>query len=293
VVVRSGQELTLSNLRHQTCSSAVTPFTGTLTNKVSFKQTGKSKSPTSSTAFNNITLSLPQRPSAGWIGGAGPVTLETLLQMYVSTESVHGGVAESGIPAALVKQLTFARLPDCLCFHIQRTAFENGISFKRSDSVLFPTILNMDNYAYNRQMSKMKAIKSTASVAGSTVATPAAASETPDCTESSCVSWMLSPDDGSIPPLTLDSSGGSFNNNYALRAVVVHLGGIDSGHYVTYRREPQCPVSDHKEQRQWFYSSDSLIKEVTVEDVLKTNPYMLFYEKIHPATTQPLTGSEI
>ena len=38
----------------------------------------------------------------------------------------------------LVKQLTFARLPECICFHIQRTAFEKGIPRKRNDPVLFP-----------------------------------------------------------------------------------------------------------------------------------------------------------
>jgi len=309
VVVRSGAELSLSNVRRQTAMlpiSSLTPFTGTLTNKVSFKQTGKSKSPTSSTVFNNITLSLPQQiGNSCWSGtnAAAPVTLETLLQMFVSTESVHGScnstttsaaAADSSVkPAAavadLVKQLTFARLPDCLCFHIQRTAFENGVSFKRSDSVLFPTILNMDNYAYNRQLAKLKAVKSAAASGGggSCATTPAAAAaETPLGDDASLTSWMTTPDDGSIPGFSTAMDSCSFNNNYALRAVVVHLGGIDSGHYVTYRREPVCPVtssmtSSERQPRRWFYTSDALVKEVSVEDVLKTNPYMLFYEKIH------------
>ena len=243
VVVRSGTEMSLYNVKKMlSSSSSVTPFTGTLTNKITIKQTGKSKSPTTSTAFNNITLSLPTMPDP-----SVPVTLETLLQMFVSMESVESG--------ELVKQLTFARLPECLCFHVQRTAFSNGASFKRNDVVLFPSILNMDQYAYNRQISKQKAIHSASN------ATP--------------IEDLLSPDDSaSLPSLAFDPD--CYTNNYGLRAVVVHLGGIDSGHYVTYRRE--SPIENHL---QWYYTSDALIQEVLLEDVLKSNPYMLFYEKIH------------
>ena len=61
VFVRSGEELSMENVIKQTklASSSATPFTGTLTNKLSFRGSGKCKSPTSSTIFNNITLSLP------------------------------------------------------------------------------------------------------------------------------------------------------------------------------------------------------------------------------------------
>ena len=61
VFVRSGEELSMENVIKQTklASSTATPFTGTLTNKLSFRGSGKCKSPTSSTLFNNITLSLP------------------------------------------------------------------------------------------------------------------------------------------------------------------------------------------------------------------------------------------
>ena len=74
-----------------------------------------------------------------------------------------------------------------------------------------------------------------------------------------------------------------------MRAVVVHMGGIDSGHFVTYRREPACPLADldqaASKRKAWFYTSDSVVREVSVEEVLKSNPYMLFYEKIHPEVT--------
>jgi len=212
--------------------------------------------------------------------------LETLLTMFVSLESVSSSSkAES---ESLVKQLTFAKLPECLALHIQRTAYENGFPVKRNDQVLFPTILNMDNYAYNRQLAKRKAIARSASVTSPT--------DSEWDGGGSCLSSLItSPTDGDAASVTsfssLSHAESAFTNNYTLRAVVVHMGGIDSGHFVTYRREPVCPVdsgsSDSSGKRKsWFYTSDSVVRSASVEEVLKSNPYMLFYEKIHPESPE-------
>jgi len=64
-------------------------------------------------------------------------------------------------------------------------------------------------------------------------------------------------------------------NTYSLRAVVVHMGGIASGHYVTYRKGPLSSRSSHK----WFYTSDTLVKQVSYNEVSRASAYMLFYEK--------------
>ena len=314
VFVRSGEELSIESLMKQTrlAVASSTPFTGTLTNKVSFRCTGKCKSPTSSTIFNNITLNLPNPNVEGslntysWVSGvtAAPVTLETLLHMFVSVEAVSSATAANNQESTtesndrnginvnkendakdLVKQLTFARLPECICFHIQRTAFENGIPRKRNDPVLFPPFLNMDNYAYNRQISKTKMLKQVSSNEFSQQESEICAQSPLDAGAlSHASSNFLSPeDDNSLMTSSISSnlsniSKHSFNNNYDLRAVVVHLGAIDSGHYVTYRREPETS-SDVSSNPKWFYTSDSLVREVTIDEVLNTNPYMLFYER--------------
>ena len=330
VFVRSGQELSMENVLKQTrLPASSTPFTGTITNKLSFRGTGKCKSPTSSTMFNNITLSLPLSNSEGvsntysWVSGvtAAPVTLETLLQMFVSVEAVSSVSSSNNTESAtdnsslastknsndnntndnknhsrdLVKQLTFARLPECICFHIQRTAFEKGIPRKRNDPVLFPAILNMDNYVYNRQISKKKMLEKLSTNASSKnlneevtpgnycTQTPVSL-ETPSCASSN---WFLSPGDednslmiSSISSTMSDICNYSTNNSYNLRAVVVHIGAIDSGHYVTYRREADISNSSNDTVKQrWFYTSDSVVREVTLDEVLNTNPYMLFYER--------------
>ena len=60
---------------------------------------------------------------------------------------------------------------------------------------------------------------------------------------------------------------------YQLRAVVVHLGAVDSGHFVTYRMN-----SDTKSYK-WVYTSDSFVRSAKIDEVLNSCPYMLFYER--------------
>jgi len=61
---------------------------------------------------------------------------------------------------------------------------------------------------------------------------------------------------------------------YRLVAVVEHIGGVYSGHYVTYRHLPGAKHS------QWVYTSDTSVYNATVQEVLRANAYMLFYRRI-------------
>jgi len=54
---------------------------------------------------------------------------------------------------------------------------------------------------------------------------------------------------------------------YDLLSVVVHVGEIDTGHYVTY-----CRVGD-----QWFAFNDHKVELAQKSDVLNSRPYLLFY----------------
>src|SRR5205814_2292248 len=96
------------------------------------------------------------------------------------------------------------------------------------------------------------------------------------------------------------------STKYRLYGVVVHLGSLYNGHYIAYvlsgsiRNEgEQFGMSDyfntdmnsrirdferqkHKtgDQRQWIYCSDSSVKAATVEEVLNSGAYLLFYERV-------------
>ena len=67
-------------------------------------------------------------------------------------------------------------------------------------------------------------------------------------------------------------------DSYKLTAVVVHLGDVFSGHFVTYRRAP----SDNGQRfpERWLYTSDSLVKKAAIGEVLAADAYMLFYDRI-------------
>uniref|UniRef100_A0A0K2U5H2 ubiquitinyl hydrolase 1 n=2 Tax=Lepeophtheirus salmonis TaxID=72036 RepID=A0A0K2U5H2_LEPSM len=79
----------------------------------------------------------------------------------------------------------------------------------------------------------------------------------------------------SMPPestVGLGSPSAEFKSKslYILKAVIQHSGAINSGHYVTYRVN---------QTGRWFFTSDLFVEEVEFQNVLESNPYMLFYEK--------------
>jgi len=231
VYSKLGEELPSSLVSSLTKPKCQTPFTGLLTSKLSYV-TGISKSPVSYSTFNNITLNLPRQ-------GLGTVTLDTLLQMFVSQESIEAVDKQNN----LVKQITFGKLPECLCFHIQRTGFTGGQPYKRHDYVEFPVLLNMDRFTHANQQLKQRNLQSFSS--------------------------------NSYGPSSLPSMSSSTMSLYSLKAVVVHMGGIQSGHYITYRKGPM----GSKTNSRWFYTSDTLVKQVPFSEVARAPAYMLFYER--------------
>ena len=84
------------------------PFTGTTMTCVNQNQ--KQRSPTKSLTFNNITLYLPSMEER-LVQNYGDISLESLLDSFVRLEKVD----------EVTKQQSFAKLPTCLCLHIQRT----------------------------------------------------------------------------------------------------------------------------------------------------------------------------
>ena len=72
-------------------------------------------------------------------------------------------------------------------------------------------------------------------------------------------------------PVNLDMSPYSKDYNcwYELNAVVLHKGKLDSGHYSMYTK--------HNER--WFHFDDHKVECVSIEDVLNTKAYLLFYSR--------------
>ncbi len=277
----SDLELSADNIWRQVAARAsrrtATPFGGTLASKVtavaatangdgpSSSGGPEKKSPVSSTPFNTISLSLPrvsvspflramQEPSAA-------VTLETLLQIFVSKESVDGGKC--------VKQLTFGRLPRCLCLHIHRTAYDRGAVTKRADAVILPQFLNMDLFSYTGQAFKDRLLSGENLMAAD--------------------GKNMEGEDNSFSSLPRRGPRATY---YRLCSVIVHLGGdSNGGHYVTYRRvrqkerrasdedAPSFASSVAEGVERWYMVSDQRVEEVDVGTVLRSQAYAVFYEK--------------
>nr|XP_023024501.1 ubiquitin carboxyl-terminal hydrolase 30 homolog [Leptinotarsa decemlineata] len=235
------------------------PFTGTLTSQLRCTECGF-KSAVRYDKFESLSLALPS--GAGDLGW-GRHKLHQLLTNFVTPEVVQDVQCEGcnkgrdpARPPVLSRQikiLNFGKLPMCLCIHISRNTWQPGGISKRQDYVQFPMRLSMSAYTFIQVHYQRKLPNSTytsTSEGGSPLS-----SNTPSY-------WAGN---------SLGDMANEFRNVYQLAAVVVHAGDAHSGHFITYRR-------GHHNSR-WYYTSDVEIREVSIDEVLQSTAYMLFYEK--------------
>ncbi|KAG8049731.1 hypothetical protein GUJ93_ZPchr0009g370 [Zizania palustris] len=72
------------------------------------------------------------------------------------------------------------------------------------------------------------------------------------------------------------------STTYRLVGVVEHLGTMSAGHYVAYVRTGKIGGLQQRssDSKSWFYASDAQIREASLEEVLKCEAYILFYERV-------------
>ena len=96
------------------------------------------------------------------------------------------------------------------------------------------------------------------------------------------------------PPELFKSAHSDFA--YKLAAVINHLGDINSGHFTAYRKGIHAGVEQEEEVegnsceeakrggahlgRKWWLTSDSHVQRVSTDQVLSSEAYMLFYERL-------------
>ncbi|TPX55921.1 hypothetical protein PhCBS80983_g04927 [Powellomyces hirtus] len=80
------------------------------------------------------------------------------------------------------------------------------------------------------------------------------------------------------------------DGKYRLYGVVVHGGGLFSGHYVAYVRvggtEGKASDADEEVESEWAYCSDTHVRPSSWEEVSKAQAYILMYERL-PTAPEP------
>ncbi|CEP17847.1 hypothetical protein [Parasitella parasitica] len=154
------------------------------------------------------------------------------------------------------KHVMLAKPPKILCLHISRSAFlSTGAIYKNTCQILFPEYLDVSPFSTNGVLHTQP----------------------------------------TIPISTLNENGADKGFYYRLMSVVVHYGSHSFGHFVAFKRRiyaDQCKcyqcagvdlsakekAEDWKCQNSWYRISDSKVDECSIEDVKRSNPYMLLYE---------------
>ncbi|XP_034239805.1 ubiquitin carboxyl-terminal hydrolase 30 homolog isoform X2 [Thrips palmi] len=235
------------------------PFRGTLTSQLKCTECGF-KSALRFDKFDTLSLHLPS------VRGLR-LTLQMLLDNFVRTETVKDVTCtncskgqEKPVQTTAMKTLNFGKLPKCLCLHIVRTTWnKDGSAWKRDDFVDFPEFLIMDNYTHSQVQRNARKMVNTLD-----------SDKTKDVP-------LKFPSNGSshVPPQQTESAAPRARHMYRLKAVVVHTGDVNSGHFVTYRKGPINSLIRHR----WFFTSDMVVRRATMCDALLSNAYMLFYER--------------
>jgi len=213
--------------------------------------------------FYSVSLALPNIPVLGL-----PLLIQDCLDKFISSELIHGVkcdiCSKSGSTSTFLKSLTFAKLPQLLCFHIHRLVWlSNGTTLKRTEHILAPEYLNMGKYVYSNQISKYTSLFNPLN-------TKLDRNASLSNYQNMAFDSNLAPK-SALKPIRTSSS----KYRFRLCATIVHLGDSTSGHFVTYRRG-NCENEDI-----WFYASDTIIRQVTIEEVLSKPAYMLFYERVN------------
>lgn len=228
-------------------SQVAHPFQGAMGAQIVCNGCG-SKSAVRYDKFDSVTLNLPPQRRSG-------LSLGHLLSEYITSEDLSDVKCDSCNETTMhTKSVTFAKLPACLCVHIARTVWlPTGQVCKRQDYVHFPESLSMAPYSFVQPHLNSQA-------------------GTPWGSTMSLYSSSLPMNGGGVGGG--EGFGAMFPKNlYRLLAVVVHSGEANSGHFVTYRR------GSLRNAHRWFYTSDTIVREVSIDEVLSVPAYLLFYDR--------------
>ncbi|XP_068845670.1 ubiquitin carboxyl-terminal hydrolase 30 isoform X1 [Capricornis sumatraensis] len=280
------------------------PFHGRLTSNMVCKHC-EHQSPVRFDTFDSLSLSIP---AATW---GHPLTLDHCLHHFISSESVRDVVCDNCTKieakgtlngekvehqrTTFVKQLKLGKLPQCLCIHLQRLSWSSqGTPLKRHEHVQFGEFLMMDIYKYHLLGHKPghrgpKRCEKAGPVlelqdgpaASKSVCNHPGGPKTQIFMNGACSPSLLPALPTPMPfPLPAVPDYSSSTYLFQLMAVVVHHGDMHSGHFVTYRRSPPSAKNPVSASSQWLWVSDDTVRKASLQEVLSSSAYLLFYERV-------------
>ncbi|XP_058896287.1 ubiquitin carboxyl-terminal hydrolase 30 isoform X2 [Kogia breviceps] len=280
------------------------PFHGRLTSNMVCKHC-EHQSPVRFDTFDSLSLSIP---AATW---GHPLTLDHCLHHFISSESVRDVVCDNCTKieakgtlngekvehqrTTFVKQLKLGKLPQCLCIHLQRLSWSShGTPLKRHEHVQFNEFLMMDIYKYHllghkpgHRSPKLHEKAGPALelqdglAAPKSVRNPPGGPKTQIFMNGTCSPSFLPTLPTPMPfPLPAVPDYSSSTYLFQLVAVVVHHGDMHSGHFVTYRRSPPSAKNPLSTSNQWLWISDDTVRKASLQEVLSSSAYLLFYERV-------------
>ncbi|CAO3591808.1 unnamed protein product [Absidia cylindrospora] len=197
------------------------------------------------------------------------------------------------------KQVMIATPPPSLCLHMTRSAMHqsSGMIFKNTCQLLFDEFLDLTPFVANGTLHSSRSSTSPLSSFGSDSSNKSKHGARPS-------SMYL----------------------YRLMSAVVHYGSHSYGHYIAYKRRIlpshcHCHTCSMQQQQHpplvntpgddddhnsigkrrhlvdtqaeiwnkcatWYRISDSKVDTCSLDDVLSSNPYMLFYDRVDPTTDE-------
>lgn len=165
------------------------------------------------------------------------------------------------------RQAALLRTPRCLIMHINRSLFDEytGAQLKNYAAVDFPESFDP---------------------------LPWVVGGDPSCQDNSAenasLNLSMDPRESMLPTVGADVSLG--RSEYVLKALIIHYGRHENGHYICYRQSPhmieekssgtETGLDETKTREQWWRISDEDVTEVSLEHVLsQPGAFMLFYER--------------
>jgi ubiquitin carboxyl-terminal hydrolase 1 len=171
--------------------------------------------------------------------------------------------AGSKVSTTKSRQAVIARPPQSLILHVNRSLFDEhtGVLAKNYANIKFQKTLDLGSWCLGSKSGVERA-------------------EADDILEE----WVMDPTQ-SLLANKPDTSG----PQYEIRAVIIHQGRHENGHYICYRKQalPALPTSNDskapaiKSPERWWRMSDDDVDVASPEEVFSQGGvFMLFYERI-------------